>query len=98
MATKVKGSATAKSRADELMRRLKHEHNFDPLAEVIKLVKTSKKLEDKDKVKICQDLMQYQYPKMKAIEISSDAGQPVIFNFDLGNAQQQQNQAMHEAA
>lgn len=70
-------------RADMLLAELS-ELNFDPARELIKIAKTPAVKPD-TKMKICLAFMPYVYPTMKAVEIDTSGGQPVVFNFDVGS-------------
>lgn len=73
-----------KRRADLLLHTMK-EGNYNPLEELIRLA-TSKGVDTKTKIKIATDMMQYVYPKQKAVEVDQKQGQQVTFNFDLTGA------------
>jgi len=70
------------NRAAELMIRLKRA-KFDPLEEILDVLKKDPDIKSMDKVRVCQELMGYIYPKMKAYELDMKAGQPVVFNFKI---------------
>ena len=71
-----------KRRAEQLVEQMQA-GNYNPLEELIKLAKHSR-IDPKTKIRIATELMQYMYPKQKAIELDQNQGQPVTFNFDLG--------------
>ena len=70
------------TRAAKLMLELKR-GQFDPLEELLKLYRKSPDLKDSDRMKICQDLMTFVYPKLKAMEFDTKGGQPLVLNIDL---------------
>lgn len=72
-----------KNRAAELMVKLRKDLKFDPLDELIRMYRTDPDLKVSDRIKICQDLQSYMYPRLKAMELDVKAQQPVVFNFDL---------------
>ena len=72
-------------RAEELISRMQ-DGNYDPLEELMKLAKQSR-VKPELKLQIARELMQYRYPKLKAIEHDTKSEQPVVFNFDLSATQ-----------
>ena len=74
---------TNAQRAQELANTLRHDLQYDPLVELVKLAKHSR-VDASLKKQIACELMQYIYPKQKAVELDQSNGQPVIFNVDLG--------------
>lgn len=86
LTTKGKVSGTSKKgRSAELMRKLKYELDFDALEELIKMYR-GKGSKPSDKMKIALELMSYQYPKIKAVELTHNAGENVVFNIDISGA------------
>lgn len=84
MSNRVAGTSKH-GRSAELMRQLKYELDFDAAQELVKLYRnTGAKFGDK--IKIAQELMGYQYPKLKAIELAARQGEAVVFNIDLSGA------------
>jgi len=72
---------TNKRRADQLLALMK-DNNYNPLDELIKLTKHSS-MDARTRIKVAIELMQYVYPKQKAVELDQNQGQPVTFNIDL---------------
>lgn len=80
------GRKSNAQRAMELANTLRNELKYDPLAELVRIAKRTK-TKDEVKKQIAVELMQYIYPKQKAVELDQNNGQPVVFNIDLtGNA------------
>ncbi len=48
--------------------------DFDPIKELTVLVKGINELSTKDRAEICLDLLQYLYPKRKALDVSPEQG------------------------
>lgn len=61
--------------------------NFDPAVELIKMAKANN-ISAAERIRICQSLMTHVYPTMKAVELDTKSGQPVVFNFDIGKTTQ----------
>jgi hypothetical protein len=76
---------TKARRAEMLLEQMK-DLNYNPLDQLIQLAKHSQ-VDAKTKVRIATELMQYMYPKQKAVEIDHNQGQAVTFNFDLSGAE-----------
>ena len=64
-----KGTPNAKTK--ELGARLES-FGFDPLKELSELVQGVNDLSAKDRAEICLDLLQYLYPKRKALEVTPE--------------------------
>lgn len=77
----VKGNQK-KGRSADLMRKLKYELEFDAAEELVRLFR-NRKVKVNDKIRIAQELMSYQYPKLKSMELKSNAGELIQFNIDL---------------
>lgn len=80
------GRKSNAQRAMELAATLRNELSYDPLIELVKIAKSSKAKAELKK-QIAVELLQYIYPKQKAVELDQSNGQPVVFNIDLtGNS------------
>jgi hypothetical protein len=75
-----------KARRIERMLSQMDDMNYNPLEELIKYAKHSA-TDAKTRVRIATELMQYTFPKQKAIEVDQNQGQAVTFNFDLSGEQ-----------
>jgi len=75
--------ATKQGAAAELMRRL-HKMDYDPLEQLIELAGRGD-MSTKELLKLNEILMQYRYPKLKALEIDQKTKQTVSINLDLGD-------------
>lgn len=70
---------------DRLVQRLATEFRHDPIAELIKLAKSSKTTPEL-KAKINQELLQYYLPKLKAIDTNPNSGEVISINVIPANA------------
>lgn len=84
-----------KQRRAEMLLAQMQDENYNPLQELIKISKHSR-VDVPTKVRIAMDLMNYVYPRQKAVEVDHKQGQQVTFNFDLTGDQQVINQAIKE--
>lgn len=82
-------------RSAELMRQLKYELDFDAAAELVKIYRTQG-VRMNEKIKIAQELMSYQYPKLKAVELAAKQGEAVVFNIDLSGVAKPQQETEDE--
>lgn len=64
---------------DRLVQRLATEFHHDPIAELVKLAKSSKTTPEL-KTKINQELVQYYLPKIKAIDTNPNSGEVISIN------------------
>lgn len=67
------------SRAMELSRTLKYKLRFDIIDELIKLYRCGE-LKDADRIRILTELMRYQYPQLKAMELDTREGERINVN------------------
>lgn len=72
------------SRAMELQRTLKYKLKFDILDELIKLYRDGE-LRDNDRIRILTELMRYQYPQLKAMELDTRDGEKINVNIVFPN-------------
>lgn len=73
------------TRAEQLISQMK-DQNYDPMEELIKIAKCSR-TNAALRVQIAKEIMQYAYPKQKAIEVDHRQETPITFNFDLSGDQ-----------
>ena len=67
------------SRAMELQRILRYKLKFDIMDELISLYRDGE-IKDTDRIRILTELMRYQYPQLKAIELDSREGEKINVN------------------
>lgn len=72
-------SSKGNSPADDLIRKLEFELNFDPIDELVKLYR-SKQTGPNEKMRIAMELAQYRHAKRKALEVKDDKGELVNIN------------------
>lgn len=78
------------SKAIELQRLLQYKLKFSVVEEIIKLYR-SKDLKDADRVRIALELMRYQYPQLKAMEIDNREGEKINVNIVFPEQAQKSN-------
>lgn len=70
------------SKNDILVQRLANEFHHDPIAELVKLAKSSRVMPE-TKVKINLELLSYYMPKLKAIDTNPNQGETISLNIIL---------------